>query len=100
MVAGRAVGVRFYPRMPRCASSYLPGSSWHRPARGFDGPRHDFEIVVDPSASVEADLERRDFTVNDRAPAVGRVDRRSVPRQARSRAARATHGDASFAEDP
>jgi hypothetical protein len=38
--------------------------------------------------------------VNDRAPAVGRVDRRSVPRQARSRAARATHGDASFAEDP
>ena len=32
---------------------------------GSTGPgRHDFEIVVDPTASVEDDLARRDFTVN------------------------------------
>ena len=58
-VAGRPVGLRLRPRErairelapPRRESSTGPG-------------RHDFEIVVDPKATVEQDLERRDFTVN------------------------------------
>jgi tRNA nucleotidyltransferase (CCA-adding enzyme) len=42
-------GIEFAP--PRRERSTGPG-------------RHDFEIVVDPSASVEDDLARRDFTIN------------------------------------
>ena len=65
-VAGRAVGVRFYPR-DSVLRDRVPGGIELAPPRRevSTGPgRHDFEIVVDPSATVEEDLERRDFTVN------------------------------------
>ena len=66
VVAGRAVGVRFYPR-DRAVRALAPAGIELAPPRRevSTGPgRHDFEIVVDPDASVEEDLARRDFTVN------------------------------------
>ena len=65
-VAGRAVGVRFYPR-DQALRKRVPGGIELAPPRRevSTGPgRHDFEIVVDPAATVEEDLARRDFTVN------------------------------------
>jgi tRNA nucleotidyltransferase (CCA-adding enzyme) len=66
VVAGRPVGVRFYPRDPEVRSLARSGIELAPPRREVStGPgRHDFEIVVDPSASVEDDLNRRDFTIN------------------------------------
>jgi len=66
VVAGRAVGVRFYPRDREIRSLAPAGIELAPPRREIStGPgRHDFEIVVDPQASVEEDLTRRDFTVN------------------------------------
>jgi tRNA nucleotidyltransferase (CCA-adding enzyme) len=65
-VAGRAVGVRFYPRDRAVRDRAPKGIELAPPRREIStGPgRHDFEIVVDPAATVEADLARRDFTVN------------------------------------
>lgn len=66
VVAGRAVGVRLYPREAG-ARSLAPAGIEFAPVRRerSTGPgRHDFEILVDPTAGVEADLARRDFTVN------------------------------------
>jgi tRNA nucleotidyltransferase (CCA-adding enzyme) len=65
-VAGRPVGVRFYPRDPQLRESVPGGIELAPPRREVStGPgRHDFEIVVDPTGSVEDDLARRDFTVN------------------------------------
>ncbi|HVU79564.1 MAG TPA: HD domain-containing protein [Gaiellaceae bacterium] len=101
VVAGRAVGVRFYPRergLTRAGIELAP------PRREVStGPgRHDFEIVVDADAPVEVDLARRDFTVNAMArrledgelvdPYGGRDDlERRVLR---------TVTESSFAEDP
>jgi putative nucleotidyltransferase with HDIG domain len=65
-VAGRRVGLRLYPR-DRELRKLAPAGIEFAPARRerSTGPgRHDFEIVVDASASVEDDLARRDFTVN------------------------------------
>ena len=86
VVAGRPVGVRFYPT-EREIRELAPGGIELAPPRRevSTGPgRHDFEIVVDPSAGVEDDLARRDFTVNAMArrladgtlvdPFGGRVD--------------------------
>ncbi len=66
VVAGRPVGVRFFPRDPSVRELARAGIELAPPRREVStGPgRHDFEIVVDPSASVEEDLARRDFTVN------------------------------------
>jgi tRNA nucleotidyltransferase/poly(A) polymerase len=66
VVAGRPVGVRFYPREPAIRPLVPAGIELAPPRREVStGPgRHDFEIVVDPDASVEVDLERRDFTMN------------------------------------
>lgn len=66
VVAGRPVGVRFFPRDPGVRKLVRAGIELAPPRRELStGPgRHDFEIVVDPSASVEQDLARRDFTVN------------------------------------
>jgi tRNA nucleotidyltransferase/poly(A) polymerase len=65
-VAGRAVGVRFYPRDRTVRARAPKGIELAPPRRERStGPgRHDFEIVVDPTATVETDLARRDFTVN------------------------------------
>ena len=65
-VAGQRVGLRLYPR-DRALRKLVPAGIELAPARRerSTGPgRHDFEIVVDRSASVEDDLARRDFTVN------------------------------------
>ena len=66
VVAGRPVGVRFYPRDDRLRRLVPAGIELAPPRREVStGPgRHDFEIVVDPDATVEEDLGRRDFTVN------------------------------------
>ena len=66
VVAGRAVGVRFYPRDPVVRKLVRAGIELAPPRREVStGPgRHDFDIVVDPAATVEEDLQRRDFTVN------------------------------------
>ncbi|MBA3843419.1 MAG: HD domain-containing protein [Actinobacteria bacterium] len=66
VVAGRPVGVRHYPRQRPLRGKVPAGIELAPPRREVStGPgRHDFEIVVDPTATVEEDLERRDFTVN------------------------------------
>ena len=66
IVAGRPVGVRFYPRDADLRKQARAGIELAPPRREVStGPgRHDFEIVVDPSAGVEDDLGRRDFTIN------------------------------------
>jgi tRNA nucleotidyltransferase (CCA-adding enzyme) len=65
-VAGRQVGARLYPR-DRGLRSLAPAGIEFAPPRAerSTGPgRHDFEIVADPSLSIEDDMARRDFTVN------------------------------------
>ena len=65
-VAGRLVGLRLWPRDTSVRRFAPSGIEFAPPRRERStGPgRHDFEIVVDPQASVEDDLKRRDFTVN------------------------------------
>src|SRR3954468_21684608 len=66
VVAGRLVGVRLHPR-DRAIRKLAPAGIEFAPPRKevSTGPgRHDFEIVADPSLSVEDDMRRRDFTVN------------------------------------
>jgi tRNA nucleotidyltransferase (CCA-adding enzyme) len=65
-VAGQRVGLRLYPR-DRTARQLAPAGIEFAPPRAerSTGPgRHDFEIVADRSLPLEADMERRDFTVN------------------------------------
>ncbi|HYA08717.1 MAG TPA: HD domain-containing protein [Gaiellaceae bacterium] len=66
VVAGRLVGVRLHPRDAKIRSLARAGIEFAPPrAERSTGPgRHDFEIVADPSLSVEDDMRRRDFTVN------------------------------------
>jgi tRNA nucleotidyltransferase (CCA-adding enzyme) len=66
VVAGRPVGVRYYPRDGELRRLVPAGIELAPPRRERStGPgRHDFEIVVDAGAGVEEDLGRRDFTVN------------------------------------
>jgi tRNA nucleotidyltransferase (CCA-adding enzyme) len=69
VVAGRLVGIRFWPRFgpkqgvevvpPRKEAPIRPGDDGHT-----GNPHRDFRIEADPDLPVEADLERRDFTVN------------------------------------
>jgi tRNA nucleotidyltransferase (CCA-adding enzyme) len=58
--------VRFFPRDPSVRKLARGGIELAPPRREVStGPgRHDFAIVVDPTATVEEDLGRRDFTVN------------------------------------
>jgi tRNA nucleotidyltransferase (CCA-adding enzyme) len=66
VVAGKGVGLRLFPR-DRAVREYVRAGIEFAPPRRerSTGPgRHDFEIVVDPDASVEDDLARRDFTIN------------------------------------
>jgi tRNA nucleotidyltransferase (CCA-adding enzyme) len=69
VVAGRVVGVRFWPSWgprqgievvpPRREVPLLPGEPGHT-----GNPHRDFRIEADPGLPVRGDLERRDFTVN------------------------------------
>jgi tRNA nucleotidyltransferase (CCA-adding enzyme) len=65
-VADRPVGVRFFPRDPELRKRVPAGIELAPPRREVStGPgRHDFDIVVDPTATIEVDLSRRDFTIN------------------------------------
>ncbi len=66
VVASRPVGLRLFPS-DRAVRDLVPAGIEFAPPRREEstGPgRHDFEIVVDPGASIQDDLERRDFTVN------------------------------------
>jgi tRNA nucleotidyltransferase (CCA-adding enzyme) len=65
-VAGQRVGLRLWPRDKQIRELAPSGIELAPPRRERStGPgRHDFEIVVDASATVEDDLARRDFTVN------------------------------------
>ena len=66
VVADRLVGVRLHPH-ERALRKLAPKGIEFAPTRAerSTGPgRHDFEIVADPSLSVEDDMRRRDFTVN------------------------------------
>jgi tRNA nucleotidyltransferase/poly(A) polymerase len=103
-VAGRSVGVRFYPRDPAVHAQAPGGIELAPPRREVStGPgRHDFEIVVDPAAPVETDLHRRDFTVNAMARRLSDdllVDPFGGRDDLRDRILR-TVSAASFAEDP
>ena len=65
-VHGQLVGVRFYPRAAEIQALVPAGIELTPPrAERSVGPGHrDFEIVADPSVSIEDDMARRDFTVN------------------------------------
>ena len=66
VVAGRLVGVRLTPRDKRIRELTRAGIEFAPPRKEVStGPgRHDFEIVADPSLSLEDDMRRRDFTIN------------------------------------
>src|SRR6476620_11053886 len=66
VVADRLVGIRLHPRDPEVRKLTPAGIEFAPPRKEVStGPgRHDFEIVADPSLSVEDDMRRRDFTVN------------------------------------
>jgi tRNA nucleotidyltransferase (CCA-adding enzyme) len=104
IVAGRPVGVRLYPR-DRAIGKLVPaGIEFAPPRRELStGPgRHDFEIVVDATASVEDDLGRRDFTVNAMARHVagGELVDPHGGRDDLERGVLRTVSPQSFAEDP
>jgi tRNA nucleotidyltransferase/poly(A) polymerase len=104
VVAGRPVGLRLYPR-ERALRALVPAGIELAPPRRevSTGPgRHDFEIVVDPSASVEVDLGRRDFTINAMARRLAdgtRIDPYGGQTDLEARRLR-TVSPTSFAEDP
>jgi tRNA nucleotidyltransferase (CCA-adding enzyme) len=66
VVADRLVGIRLHARNGRIRKLTPAGIEFAPPRKEVStGPgRHDFEIVADPSLSVEDDMRRRDFTVN------------------------------------
>jgi len=104
VVAGRAVGVRHYPRDKVLRTLVPAGIELAPPRREVStGPgRHDFEIVVDPAASVEEDLARRDFTINAMARRLNDdalVDPYGGEPDLRDRRLRTVSAN-SFAEDP
>jgi tRNA nucleotidyltransferase (CCA-adding enzyme) len=104
VVAGRSVGVRFYPRDREVRRNARTGIELAPPRREVStGPgRHDFDIVVDPTAGVEDDLRRRDFTVNAMARRLSDgtlVDPFGGARDLERRVLR-TVTPRSFAEDP
>jgi tRNA nucleotidyltransferase (CCA-adding enzyme) len=104
VVAGRPVGVRFYPRDPTVRGRAPGGIELAPPRREVStGPgRHDFAIVVDPSASVAEDLGRRDFTVNAMARRLsnGKVVDPHHGKRDLERGILRTVTTNSFAEDP
>jgi tRNA nucleotidyltransferase (CCA-adding enzyme) len=104
VVADRTVGVRFYPRDRAARRLSRAGIEMAPPRREVStGPgRHDFAIVVDPTASVEDDLYRRDFTINAMARRLEDsqlIDPYGGRRDLEARILR-TVSPSSFAEDP
>jgi len=104
IVAGRPVGVRFFPADRRVRRKVPAGIELAPPRREIStGPgRHDFDIVVDPTATVEQDLARRDFTINAMARrlADGVLVDPYGGREDLDRGVLRTVSKASFAEDP
>jgi tRNA nucleotidyltransferase (CCA-adding enzyme) len=104
VVANRLVGVRLYPR-DRAIRRLAPAGIEFAPPRKevSTGPgRHDFEIVADPSLSVEDDMRRRDFTVNAMARrlSTGEIVDPLGGREDLERRVLRTVSPRSFAEDP
>jgi tRNA nucleotidyltransferase (CCA-adding enzyme) len=104
VVAGRLVGVRLRPR-DRGVGALAPAGIEFAPPRAevSTGPgRHDFEIVADPSLSVEDDMRRRDFTVNAMARrlATGEIVDPLGGRDDLAERVLRTVSPRSFAEDP
>jgi tRNA nucleotidyltransferase (CCA-adding enzyme) len=106
-VAGRLVGVRFWPSWgPRDGIEIVPPRREQAIAQGEPGytgnPHTDFRIEPDAELPVRDDLERRDFTVNAMARDV-RSDEWIDPFDGRADLAggvlRAVHGSA-FRDDP
>jgi tRNA nucleotidyltransferase/poly(A) polymerase len=66
VVADRLVGIRLHARDGRIRKLTPAGIEFAPPRKEVSTGRgrHDFEIVADPSLSVEDDMRRRDFTVN------------------------------------
>jgi len=66
VVADRLVGIRLHPADEEIRKLTRAGIEFAPPRKEVStGPgRHDFEIVADPSLSVDDDMRRRDFTVN------------------------------------
>ena len=104
VVAGRLVGVRLHPRDRRVRELAPSGIEFAPPRKEVStGPgRHDFEIVADPSLSVEDDMRRRDFTVNAMARRVadGRIVDPLDGRADLDRRLLRAVSEMSFAEDP
>jgi tRNA nucleotidyltransferase (CCA-adding enzyme) len=104
IVAGRLVGVRLHPRERRVSALARAGIEFAPPrAEVSTGPgRHDFEIVADPSLSVEDDMRRRDFTVNAMARrlATGEIVDPVGGREDLARGVLRAVSTTSFAEDP
>jgi tRNA nucleotidyltransferase (CCA-adding enzyme) len=103
-VAGQLVGVRLWPRDRDIRALAPKGIEFAPPRRERStGPgRHDFEIVVDPEATVEDDMARRDFTVNAIARRLETgelVDPFGGEQDLEQRVLRTVSGH-SFAEDP
>jgi tRNA nucleotidyltransferase (CCA-adding enzyme) len=104
VVAGRLVGVRLHPREKTVRRLAPAGIEFAPPRKEVStGPgRHDFEIVADPSLSVEEDMRRRDFTVNAMARRLSTgelVDPVGGRKDLEQRVLR-TVSPTSFAEDP
>ncbi|HEY2374230.1 MAG TPA: HD domain-containing protein [Gaiellaceae bacterium] len=104
VVAGRLVGVRLHPRDETVRRLVPAGIEFAPPRKEVStGPgRHDFEIVADASLSVEADMRRRDFTVNAiaRRLETGEIVDPLGGREDLERGVLRTVSPTSFAEDP
>ena len=103
-VAGRRVGARLYPRDKDLRALAPAGIEFAPPRaeRSTGAGRHDFEIVADPSLSIEDDMARRDFTVNAMARRLETgelVDPFGGAQDLEERVLR-TVRERSFAEDP
>jgi len=104
VVAGRLVGMRLHPQdksVRRLAPSGIEFAPPRKEVSTGSG-RHDFEIVADPSLSVEDDMRRRDFTVNAiaRRLATGELVDPLNGRADLERRVLRTVSPTSFAEDP
>src|SRR6266446_5235300 len=104
IVAGRLVGARLYPRDKTIRRLAPAGIEFAPPRKEVStGPgRHDFEIVADPTLSVEDDMRRRDFTVNAiaRRLSTGEIVDPLHGREDLERRLLRTVSPTSFAEDP